>query len=107
MIQNNFFLFTGQSLDVQILVDPPGVQHQASSALNLTCIVSGQANVPLTYHWTSNCDRNCFVLGNEDGTLFSNAIHSVDAGNHTCVITDVYGNNGSATAEIVVQGIYT
>ena len=96
--------FTGQSLDVQILVDPPGIRHQASSSLNLTCTVSGISNAPLTYQWTSTCADNCFVLGSEDSTLFSNALHSIDSGNHTCSVTDALGNIGTATTEIIVEG---
>ena len=96
--------FSGQSLDVQILVDPPGIQHQASSSLNLTCTVSGLSNAPLTYLWTSTCDGNCFVLGSEDSTPFSNALHSIDSGNHTCTVTDALGNTGTAITEITVQG---
>ena len=96
--------YVGRLLDVQILVDPPGVQHQASSSLNLTCTVSGLATAPLTYQWTSTCSGNCFVLQNEESTVFSNALHSIDSGNHTCSVTDALGNIGTAITEIVVEG---
>ena len=96
--------YVGQLLDVQILVDPPGIRHQASSSLNLTCTVSRLASAPLTYQWTSNCNGNCFVLHNEDSTIFSNALHSIDSGNHTCSVTDALGNIGTAMTEIVVHG---
>lgn len=44
------------------------------------------------------------MLHNEDSTVFSNALHSIDSGNHTCSVTDALGNIGTATTEIVVHG---
>ena len=32
------------------------------------------------------------------------ALHSIDSGNHTCRVTDAFGNSGTATIEITVTG---
>ena len=98
------FPHTGQSLDVSIIVSPPGVVHQASSSLNLTCSVSEQSNTQLSYQWMSTCTGNCFVLGGRVSNLMQTALHSIDSGNHTCSVTDVFGNRGMATVGIVVSG---
>lgn len=98
------FPHTGQSLDVSIMVSPPGVVHQASSSLNLTCGVSGQSNTQLSYQWTSTCSGNCFVLGGRVSSLMQTALHSIDSGNHTCLVTDAFGNRGMTTVQIAVVG---
>ncbi len=101
-----FIIFpnTGRSLDVSITVSPPGVVHQASSSLNLTCGVSGQSNTQLSYQWSSTCMGNCFVLGARVSNLMQTALHSIDSGNHTCSVTDAFGNRGMATVEIITSG---
>ena len=95
---------TGRSLDVSIVVSPPGVIHQAASSLNLTCGVSGQSNAQLSYQWMSTCTGNCFVLGSRVSNLLQTALHSIDSGNHTCSVSDMFGNRGIATIQIVVVG---
>ena len=97
-------LHTGQLLDVSITTSPPGVMHQASSSLNLTCSVSGCSRVQSSYQWTSTCTGNCFVLGGRSPNLVQTALHSADSGNHTCLVADVLGNHGMATVQIFVVG---
>ena len=91
-------------LSVEVVVSPPGVTQQASSSINLTCVVSGDSSPPYSYQWTSTCTGNCFVLQDDSPTLTQLSLHSIDAGNHTCHVTDTLGNSGTATTEIVVTG---
>ena len=97
-------LYTGQSLIVSISVSPPGLMHQASSSLNLTCGISGQSDSQLSYQWTSTCTGNCFVLGRRVPSLMQTSLHSIDSGNHTCSVIDGFGNQGMATIQITVVG---
>ena len=39
--------------------------------------------------------------------LYSNALHSIDSGNHTCQVIDALGNTGTATTMITTQGELT
>ena len=89
---------------MSITVSPLGVVHQASSSLNLTCGVSGQSNTQFSYQWSSTCSGNCFVLGGRVSNLKQTALHSIDSGNHTCSVTDAFGNRGMATVQILVSG---
>jgi hypothetical protein len=88
-----------------VVVSPLGVIQQASSSINLTCVVSGQSSPPLTYQWTSTCGGSCFVLSGMTSILAESALHSVDSGNHTCTVTDAVGNVGMATTQVIVAGI--
>lgn len=99
-------LNTGQ-LNVAVTVSPAGVTRQASSSINLTCVVSGGSYPPLSYQWTSTCTGNCFVLAGNTPALTKSSIHSIDSGNHTCSVTDALGNSGSDTAEVVITGKMT
>ena len=95
---------TGQ-LNVAVTASPPGVVRQVFSSVNLTCSVSGLYHSPLSYQWTSTCTgSNCFVLSGSTPMLSESSLHSVDSGNHTCLVTDALGNSGSATVEILVTG---
>ena len=97
-------LISGQ-LNVGITVSPvAGVMQQASSSINLTCVVSGVFHPPLSYQWTSTCMGDCFVLLGRTPTLTESSLHSIDSGNHTCSVTDALGNSGMATTEIRITG---
>ena len=91
---------------MSIVSSPPGVIHQAAASLNLTCTVSGQSNTQLSYQWTSTCTGDCFVTGSRSQSLTQTALHSVDSGNHSCVVTDSLGNQGTATIQVMVTGKY-
>ena len=99
-----FIYYHPGELSVEVVVSPPGVIQQASSSINLTCVVSGDSSPPYSYQWTSTCTGNCFVLQDNSPTLTQLSLHSIDAGNHTCHVTDTLGNSGTATTEIVVTG---
>ena len=92
------------SLTVEVIISPPEETKQASSSVNLTCTVSGSYTAPLSYQWTSTCTGNCFVLQATDSSLTKLSLHSVDAGNHTCTVTDALGNSGSSTIQIRING---
>ncbi len=81
-----------------------GVAKQASSSVNLTCSVSGSFTPPLTYQWSSSCTGDCFILQGTGSTRIESVLHSVDAGNHTCKVTDALGDSGSATVQIDING---
>ena len=56
--------------------------------------------------WNSTCSEDCFVLQQSAQQLImKEVLHSVDSGNHTCIIVDDVGNVGSATIEIRVTGM--
>ena len=97
----------GQSLAVSIAVDytPPsnavlGVnEYRAASTILLTCLVEGATGTAI-YTWDS-------TLGEEDNNQREGmALLSSDTGNHTCMVTDGIGNTGSASAEIIVVGMF-
>ena len=103
-VQLLFIIITDQ-LTVEIEVTPAGVTQQASSSINLTCVVQGISYPPYSYQWTSSCSGNCFTLLGSTPTLTELTLHSIDSGNHTCAVIDAVGNSGTATTEIVVAGM--
>ena len=78
--------------------------YQPGSMVVLNCSVVG-ASGPLVYEWTSTCSGDCFVLEQQsESVIESGIIHSGDAGNHTCTVTDDTGNYTTATIEMQVIG---
>ena len=100
------------ALKVSIGVDYTGDALQPSnyrpgSSLRLTCRVEGNTGY-LRYRWTTTCTSSrCFVRNWYTGSSVSDNILSyVDAGNHTCTVTDGEGNTGTSTATVNIEGIY-
>ena len=96
-----------QTLDVSITSNPHGMIHQATSMLNLTCLVSGQSHTQLSYQWTSTCTGSCFVLGSTSQSVVVTDLRSTDSGNHTCMVTDSLGNQGMEMIQIIVGKLIT
>ena len=46
------------------------------------------------------------MTGSRSQSLTQTALHSVDSGNHSCVVTDSLGNQGTATIQVMVTGKY-
>ena len=78
--------------------------YEPGSTVILNC-TSANGFPPLEYQWTSTCTGSCFVLAQaSDGVVSTNLLHSIDSGNHTCMITDNAAKTGNATFEIRVEG---
>ena len=97
-------------LNVTIGVDFTGDALQPSnyrpgSSLRLTCQVEGVTGY-LRYRWTTTCTSSrCFVNNwNTDRSVSENILSYVDAGNHTCTVTDGQGNTGISTVNVSVKG---
>ena len=94
------------ALPVNIVASPSvpasGV-YPVGTPLTLTCQAQG-GNPPLTYNWTSSCGGLCFVLRETSDVVRQGALHSIDAGSHTCSATDYTGQTGNATLAISVTG---
>ena len=70
----------------------------------LNCIVQGAVE-PVTYQWNSTCRSDCFVLSQQSSSVVEKEIiHSIDSGNHTCMVQDDVGNSGSASIVMQVVG---
>ena len=81
-------------------------QYQPGSTVVLNCTTMG-AFEPVVYQWTSSCSGDCFVLDQEsERTIAKSIIHSIDAGNHTCTVTDDVGQSESSTVEMLVVGMF-
>ena len=70
---------------------------------------------PLTYHWVSTCEGNCFIRGRvgegggggggEGGReVRRDGLRSVDSGTHSCYVVDSVGNSGMASISFTVTG---
>ena len=46
------------------------------------------------------------MTGSRSQSLTQTVLHSVDSGNHSCVVTDSLGNQGTATIQVTVTGKY-
>ena len=79
-----------------------GTPHQ------LVCQTGGSSSHlvgVLTYQWTSTCTGQSFVLGQASVAAVSTQyLKAVDAGVHTCTVTDSVGNTGNASVEISTTG---
>ena len=79
---------------------PPN--YRPATPVTLTCEVEG-ANGTVSYQWTSTCS-SCFVPGQTSQSVSRNSLFSIDAGVHTCTITDGSGNSGNASTEMNIIG---
>ena len=60
---------------------------------------------PVLYEWTSTCSGECFVLRQSGAaTISTQYLKAVDAGTHTCTVTDSVGNQGSASVNVSATG---
>lgn len=98
-------IIVSDDLEVTILsngTSQVGTPHQ------LVCQTGGSSSHlvgTLTYQWTSTCPGQCFVLGHANEAVVSTQyLKAVDAGIHTCTVTDSVGNRGNASIEIVTTG---
>lgn len=102
-----FILADVRELPVSVISNPPtpgnGV-YQVGSSVSLTCQVRG-GYPPLVYSWNSTCDGLCFVPGETAAVIGTNALHSIDSGNHTCSVMDYTGQTGNAVVQITLSGI--
>ena len=82
-----------------------GPSYAPGLSIQLMCSVDGPFDAVVTTR-SSTCSGDCFVLQQSTQQLIMKEIlHSVDSGNHTCIIVDDVGNVGSATIEIRVTGM--
>ena len=91
-------------LSITVLTEPTGPSYQAASPVNLTCAITGNFSAPASYYWTSTCSGDCIILGSQERVVYQPAVRSIDSGNHTCIVTDAAGNQGTATTKITVFG---
>ena len=98
------------ALNVSIGVDFTGDALQPSnyrpgSSLQLTCRVEGVTGY-LRYRWTTTCTSSyCFVNNwYTSSSVSENILSYVDAGNHTCTVTDGVGNTGTSNATVNIKG---
>lgn len=100
-----FLLAVVDELQVTITSNPDFGSFLAGSSVTLTCNVNG-GHLPLMYEWSSTCDRDCFIDSQTTVFVVQNILHSVDTGNHTCLVTDYVGHTGSASIEMVITGMH-
>ena len=99
-----------QTIPVRVLTS--NTAFLAAHPQQLTCEVdqgqSGQGIVQpigdITYTWTSTCTGSCFVNGQNNQSISTNALRAVDSGVHTCSVVDSVGNIGNGSIEIDVTG---
>ena len=85
---------------------PLGSVYRVASSVTLTCEIDDTGTfVPLTYQWTSTCLGDCFVRDQTSPVVSREGLRSIDAGSHTCTVTDDVGNMGSASVEMAITGI--
>ena len=85
------------------LLRPP--DYRVATSVTLTCVVEG-ASGSVSYRWSSTCtSSDCFARSSTSSTLTESFLRYEDAGNHTCTVTDGYGNTGSSTTEMRIIGV--
>ena len=82
----------------------PDFTYIPGSTVMFNCIVQG-AFEPVVYQWNSTCKSDCFVLSQLSSSVVEkDIVHSIDSGNHTCMVQDDVGNSGSASIVMQVVG---
>ena len=77
--------------------------YSPGSTVQLMCSADDRFG-SVTVIWSSTCTGNCFVLQQTtQDTITTDALHVADSGNHTCSVTDEFGNTGNSTYEIIVS----
>ena len=72
------------------------------SSATLVCHAQG-TDGPVSYRWSSTSDD--FFASNSTSMFNKKVVLSAaDAGNHTCMVTDVHGNTGQTTLEMRFEG---
>ena len=79
---------------------PPN--YRTASSVTLTCSVPGAVGY-ITYSWSSTCE-SCFASSGSGRTVSDTFLKANDAGNHTCTVSDAYGNTGNASIEMNIYG---
>ena len=111
-IKNFFIHVHTETFDIPVSITitsnpmPMGSVYQAASSVTLTCEIDDTGTfAPLTYQWISTCLGDCFVRNQTSPVVSREGLRSIDAGSHTCTVTDDVGNRGSAqTVTITVMG---
>lgn len=80
---------------------PPN--YRPGGSITLTCNVVG-ATGRVRYRWSSTCEVGCFASGGTRRSVSTSRLYRNDAGQHTCLASDAYGNYGSATTEMNIIG---
>ena len=107
VIKWHFDLLVVTELPVNISASPGEPEsgfYQVGSSLTLTCQTQG-GHSPFTYNWNSTCNDFCFASGETSNSITSGALHSIDGGSHTCLVTDYTGRFGRDTVEIALSGL--
>lgn len=96
------------SITIASSPEPLDTVYQAASLVTLTCEIDETGTfAPLTYQWTSTCPGDCFVRDQTSPVVSREGLRSIDAGSHTCTVTDDVGNTGSASIEMTVTGMHS
>ena len=82
--------------------------NQVGTSRQLACQIDTTQTASIgqvVYEWTSTCSGECFVLRQSGvATVSTEYLKAVDAGTHTCTVTDRVGNRGNATVMISTTG---
>lgn len=104
-----YISISAMSVDIQVTYKAPSDFHlpsppyyQSASSLMLTCIIHGAAD-PVRYQWSSTSTES-FAHMSTAHTLSQSKLTSVDAGLHTCTVTDADGSTVFERVQIVVIG---
>ena len=83
------------------LPSPP--YYRPATAVTLTCYAHG-ATGAVSYRWSSTCS-SCFASSSTAQSVSDTILKSIDAGVHTCTVTDGNGNTGSSSTEMKLIGM--
>ena len=106
---NDLHSFIAVAIPVTIMDFNPdeGPIYSPETTVRLTCSADSRFGA-VNITWTSTCTDSCFVLQQSaQASITRDILHSVDSGNHTCMVVDGVGNSGNATIEMRVSGTYT
>ncbi len=88
------------NVSIMIQYDPPVGEtlrppnYRAATSVSLRCEAEG-ATGSVSYQWSSTCS-GCFVSGTSQ-TVSCDRLGSSDAGEHSCLVTDLSGGAGKAS----------
>lgn len=97
--------------DLNVVIQPSittGSGYRVGNSLQLVCQVQAGQVEPvgsIEYSWSSTCSGECFVSGQTTPSVTRDLLRAVDAGSHTCAVTDTIGNYGSAVIDIQITGV--
>ena len=106
----HYYLFSVLKVTIGITYNPPTdftlpspPYYRPGTSVTFTCQAHG-ATGRVRYRWSSTC-ASCSANSSSAQSVSDSVLKSINAGVHTCTVTDGSGNTGSKSTEMKVIGM--